>query len=91
MRRPIRVSEPSAEMQIKIKQARQAIADQEPRMIKCPYCHHNSIVVFGDTRGHVQTKCKLCGKETVFNVLEMRRQRRLQAYQSVLTERYKEK
>lgn len=91
MGRPIRVSEPSAEMQIKIKRARQAIADQEPRMIKCPYCHHNSIVVFGDTRGHVQTKCKLCGKETVFNVLEMRRRRRLQAYQSALTEKYKEK
>ena len=39
---------------------------------------HNSIIVFEDTRGYVQTKCKVCGRETVFNVLEMRRLRRLQ-------------
>ena len=36
------------------------------------------------TRGHVQTKCKACGRETVFNVLEMRRLRRLQLYYSSL-------
>lgn len=84
MSRYTRTSEPSIEMQDKIKRARKAIAEQEPRVIKCPYCHHNSIVVFGDTRGHVQTKCKVCGKETVFDVLEMRRVRRLQAYYSAL-------
>lgn len=71
-------------MQDKIKRARKAIAEQEPRVIKCPYCHHNSIVVFSDTRGHVQTKCKVCGKETVFDVLEMRRVRRLHSYHSAL-------
>ena len=86
MGRSIRVSQPSEEMQGKIIRARQAIASQEPRVLKCPYCHHSSIVVFGDTRGHVQTKCKVCGKETVFNVLEMRRARRLQTYYSALTE-----
>ena len=48
------------------------------------YCRHNSIIVFEDTRGHVQTKCKACGRETVFNVLEMRRLRRLQLYYSSL-------
>ena len=41
-------------------------------------------LVFEDTRGHVQTKCKACGRETVFNVLEMRRLRRLQLYYSSL-------
>ena len=69
----IRVSEPSAEMQSKIQQARIAISSQKKRMVKCPYCHHNSIAVFEDTRGHVQAKCKLCGRETVFDVLSMRR------------------
>ena len=68
MSRNIRVSEPSAEMQIKIIRAKDAIASQKPRIVRCPYCRHNSIIVFEDTRGHVQTKCKACGRETVFNV-----------------------
>ena len=84
MSRNIRVSEPSAEMQIKIIRAKDAIASQKPRIVRCPYCRHNSIIVFEDTRGHVQTKCKVCGRETVFNVLEMRRLRRLQLYYSSL-------
>ena len=73
MRKNIRVSEPSAEMQMKIQMARHAISSQKMRMVKCPYCHHNSIAVFEDTRGHVQAKCKRCGHETVFDVLSMRR------------------
>ncbi len=32
-----------------------------------------SIVVYEDTRGHVETKCKKCGKITVFDVLSMRK------------------
>ena len=75
MSRNIRVTESSAEMQIKIIRAKDAIASQKPRTVRCPYCRHNSIIVFEDTRGHVQTKCKACGRETVFNVLEMRRLR----------------
>ena len=80
MSRNIRVSEPSAEMQIKIIRAKDAIASQKPRTVRCPYCRHNSIIVFEDTRGHVQTKCKACGRETVFNVLEIdvyKRQQRI--------------
>jgi len=73
MKRDIRIVEPSPEMQFKIKRARHAISSQKKRLIKCPYCRHNSIVVFEDTRGHVQAKCKLCGRETVFDVLSMRR------------------
>lgn len=73
MSRNIRVSEPSPEMQIKIQRARRAITSQKMRMVKCPYCGHNSIAVFEDTKGHVQAKCKACGRETVFDVLSMRR------------------
>lgn len=73
MRRNIRVTEPSAEMQKKIRMARMAISTQKVRMVKCPYCQHNTIAVFEDTRGHVQAKCKQCGRETVFDVLSMRR------------------
>lgn len=60
------------------------LSEYKPRIVRCPYCRHNSIIVFEDTRGHVQTKCKACGRETVFNVLEMRRLRRLQLYYSSL-------
>lgn len=73
MRKNIRVTEPSAEMQKKIRMARMAISTQKVRMVKCPYCQHNTIAVFEDTRGHVQAKCKQCGRETVFDVLSMRR------------------
>ena len=73
MAKDIRVTEPSLEMQEKIKRARRAIVSQKTRMVKCPYCQHNAIAVFGDTRGHVQAKCKRCGRETVFDVLSMRR------------------
>lgn len=73
MSKNIRITEPSTEMLVKIRMARNAIASQKPRMVKCPYCKHNSIIVFEDTRGHVQAKCKACGRETVFDVLSMRR------------------
>ena len=73
MSKNIRISEPSPEMMGKIIRARQAIAEQKPRFIKCPYCQHNSLVVYEDTRGHVETKCKKCGKVTVFDVMNMRR------------------
>lgn len=69
----IRITEPSQEMMSKIVQARKAIAEQKARYIKCPYCQHNAIVVYEDTRGHVETKCKKCGKITVFDVMNMRR------------------
>ena len=47
MSKNIRITEPSQEMLDKIIRAREAIAAQKPRYIKCPYCQHNSIVVYG--------------------------------------------
>lgn len=73
MSRVCRAQEPPEELRLKILNAVNAIARQRPRVIKCPYCRHNSIVVFEDTRGHVQAKCKNCGRETVFDVLSMRK------------------
>lgn len=69
----IRITEPSPEMLQKIIRAREAIANQEERFLKCPYCHHNGIKVYADTRGHVEAKCRKCGRITVFDVLSMRR------------------
>lgn len=54
MRKNIRVTEPSAEMQIKIQRARHAISTQKKRIVQCPYCRHNSIVVFEDTCGETR-------------------------------------
>ena len=60
-------------IQEKIRKARSAIVNQKMRMVKCPYCGHNAIAVFEDSRGHIQAKCKACGRETVFDVINMRR------------------
>lgn len=68
-------TEPSQELILKVRKARAAVASQKHRIIRCPYCKNKTIVVYEDTRGHVQAKCKHCGSETVYNVLSMRRQR----------------
>lgn len=52
MSKNIRITEPSAEMLGKIVRARQAIAEQKQRYIKCPYCQHNAIAVYGYGNGH---------------------------------------
>lgn len=74
-RASIRVQEPTPELIEKIRRARVAISQQKPRYLKCPYCQHNAIAVYEDTRGHVEPKCKKCGRITVFDVLNMRRLR----------------
>ncbi len=65
-RASIRVQEPTPELIEKIRRARVAISQQKPRYLKCPYCQHNAIAVYEDTRGHVEAKCKKCGRVTVF-------------------------
>lgn len=66
-------TEPSAEVMQKVIRARQAIQGQRQRYLKCPYCRHNTIAVYEDARGHIEAKCKKCGKITVFDVVSMRR------------------
>ena len=73
MKKNIRISEPSEEMMEKIRKSSHPIANQKTMMEKCNIYGNNSIAVFEDTRGHVQAKCKLCGLETVFDVVSMRR------------------
>ena len=45
MRKNIRVSEPSAEMQMKIQMARHAISSQKMRMVKCPCLLRNYLII----------------------------------------------
>ena len=51
-RASIRVQEPTPELIEKIRRARVAISQQKPLYLKCPYCQHNAIAVYEDTRGH---------------------------------------
>ena len=76
MGRYVREVIPTTELLAKIHMARDATNNQARRQIKCPYCKHTAFIVFEDTRGHVQTKCKNCGREVVFDVLSMRRIKR---------------
>ena len=53
---------PTPELMAKIKRVRVAIAEQQPREIRCPHCKRKIGVAFEDTRGHFETKCEKCGK-----------------------------
>lgn len=56
-RASIRVQEPTPELIEKIRRARVAISQQKPRYLKCPYCQHNAIAVYGQRNvreGHIQ-------------------------------------
>jgi ribosomal protein S27E len=39
------------------------------RALKCHYCGHKTIIVFEDSYGHVQAKCRKCGREAIYNTL----------------------
>jgi DNA-directed RNA polymerase subunit RPC12/RpoP len=67
MSRANRVVEPSSEMMRKLYAAKTAVAAQNARVLKCPYCGRSALIVFDDTFGHIQTKCKGCGYEVIFD------------------------
>lgn len=73
MRSSVFVRAPSEVMQKKIERACEAVASQNSRYLKCPYCRHNVVQIFDDTAGHVEGKCQKCGRVTVFDVASMRR------------------
>ena len=58
---PIRNVTPTPELMAKIRRARDAIAEQKPREVRCPFCGHRLAKIFEDTRGHLETKCAKCG------------------------------
>ena len=39
------------------------------RHMKCHHCEHNSIVVFENSTGYIQIKCKKCGAEGIYNLM----------------------
>ena len=58
MSRTNRVFEPMPETMARLCQAQAAVASQKTRVLKCPYCGRSTLIVFEDTNGHIQTKCK---------------------------------
>ena len=67
------VMQPSDELMSKVRLALDAVASQKQRVIRCPYCKHSAIIVFEDSRGHIQTKCNRCKRDVVIDVVNMRR------------------
>lgn len=76
MSRYCKSNEPSTEMLIKMIRAKDETSNMEKRTVRCPYCQHSALIVYADARGHVQTKCKNCGHEVLFDVVSMRRIKR---------------
>ena len=69
----VRTREMPPDLAEKVRAALEAVRDQKRRFIKCPHCMHNTIAVFEDTRGHVQTKCPRCGRECIVDTVSMHR------------------
>ena len=70
MKKNIRVSEPSPEMQEKIRRARCAIVNQKMRMVKCPYCGYEMplrLSQTADCKG-VFIKCKGKNCKQIFEI-----------------------
>ena len=63
-----------AEVLAKIRKHAQGAEGLNTRVQSCHYCGHKTIIIYEDARGHVQAKCKHCGKESLYNVL-LRRNR----------------
>lgn len=72
---PIRNVTPTPELMAKIRRARDAIAEQKPREVRCPFCGHRLAKIFEDTRGHLETKCSKCGKVVLVDLVNTRKTR----------------
>lgn len=72
---PIRNVNPTPELMTKIRRAKDAIAEQKPREVRCPFCRHRLAKIFEDTRGHLETKCAKCGKVVLVDLVNTRKTR----------------
>ena len=68
---------PTPELMAKIKRVRVAIAEQQPREIRCPHCKRKIGVAFEDTRGHFETKCEKCVKIVLLDLVNTRKIRKV--------------
>lgn len=66
-------SKPTPEVLAMIRRSKEEVAKESFRNMLCPYCHHRVLVVYNDATGHVQAKYKVCGNETIFDLINMRK------------------
>lgn len=64
---------PNIDIMAKIQRARKIINSKPKRNIKCPYCQHTALIVYADTTGYVETKCKKCKQHVLIDLVNMRR------------------
>ncbi|MDR1892205.1 MAG: hypothetical protein LBQ48_04285 [Oscillospiraceae bacterium] len=69
MTRIIKNGKRSPEALEKIRRHREGTENLKSRLAECHFCGHNSIVLFEDSRGHVQAKCSVCREESVYNAV----------------------
>ena len=59
----------SEELLSKIRRHKDGSENLKSRALRCHYCNKKAIIVFEDSHGHVQAKCKNCGRESIYNVV----------------------
>ncbi|MDR1892682.1 MAG: hypothetical protein LBQ48_06710 [Oscillospiraceae bacterium] len=53
----------------KIRRHSDGVDRLKSRLAVCHFCGHHSIKLFEDSRGHVQAKCSVCKRESVYNAV----------------------
>ena len=59
----------SDELLAKVRRHKDGSENLKSRAMPCHYCNRKAIIVFDDSQGHVQAKCKYCGRESIYNVV----------------------
>ncbi|MDR0916752.1 MAG: hypothetical protein LBN02_06135 [Oscillospiraceae bacterium] len=63
----------SPETLARIRGARDATKDKEPKPIKCPYCGHRVTDKYDGASGYIRAKCTSCGREMTIDLVSWRR------------------
>jgi len=66
----------------KIRRHSAGAEDKKSRAIGCHYCGFKMIVVYEDSTGYVNAKCKKCSMNAIYNVALRRRNRALPTYRT---------
>jgi len=68
------------EVLARIRRHSAGVEDKKSRAIGCHYCGHKTIMVYEDSTGYVNAKCKKCRRNAIYNVALRRRSAAMPAY-----------
>jgi len=68
------------EVLAKIRRHSAGAEDKNSRDIGCHYCGFKTVVVYEDSTGHVNAKCKKCRRDAIYNVALRRRSAAMSTY-----------